>query len=53
MCGIAAIFAYHYAATSVDREELLRIRDDMTARGPDGAGAWLSPDGRVGIAHRQ
>ena len=25
----------------------------MTHRGPDGCGAWFSPDGRVGLAHRR
>lgn len=29
------------------------MRDAMTHRGPDGAGLWLSPDGRVGLAHRR
>lgn len=38
MCGIAAIYAYHYAAPTVDRGELRRPRDPMAARGPDGQG---------------
>ena len=37
MCGVAANFAYHYAAPAVDRDELRTIRDQMRARGPDGA----------------
>ena len=53
MCGIAGIFAYGASAPPVDREELLRIRDAMIARGPDGAGLWISPDQRVGLAHRR
>ena len=53
MCGIAGVFAYHDAAPPVDREELLRIRDAMIARGPDGAGLWISADGRTGLAHRR
>jgi asparagine synthase (glutamine-hydrolysing) len=53
MCGIAGIFAYHAAAAPVDREELLRIREAMARRGPDGAGLWMSGDGRVGLAHRR
>src|SRR6476660_1500915 len=53
MCGIAGIFAYHYAANSVDRDELVRIRDHMAARGPDGKGLWCSKDGRVGFGHRR
>ena len=53
MCGIAGIYAYHYAANPVDRAELQRIRDHMTARGPDGCGEWYSPDERVGLGHRR
>lgn len=53
MCGINGIFAYHYAANPVDRRELIRTRDAMIARGPDGAGEWFSGDGRVGLGHRR
>ncbi len=53
MCGIAGAFAYHAAAGPVDREELLRVREAMARRGPDGAGLWISPDGRAGLAHRR
>ena len=53
MCGVAGIFAYHYAAPKADREELARIRDAMLRRGPDGAGEWIGADGRVGLAHRR
>ena len=38
MCGINGIFAYHYAANPADRAELIRTRDHMAARGPDGSG---------------
>ena len=37
----------------MDPEELDRIRDAMASRGPDGKGAWVSPDRRVGLAHRR
>jgi asparagine synthase (glutamine-hydrolysing) len=53
MCGIAGIFAYGGSAPPVDQEELLRIREAMIRRGPDGAGLWLSADRRVGLAHRR
>jgi asparagine synthase (glutamine-hydrolysing) len=53
MCGIAGIYAYHYAANPVDRPELRRIRDHMRARGPDGFGEWYSQDERVGLGHRR
>jgi asparagine synthase (glutamine-hydrolysing) len=53
MCGICGIYAYHYSANAVDREELRRIRDQMAARGPDGLGEWYSQDDRVGLGHRR
>jgi asparagine synthase (glutamine-hydrolysing) len=53
MCGIAAIFAYGADAPPVDRAEVLRMREQMFARGPDGAGEWFSEDGRVGFGHRR
>jgi asparagine synthase (glutamine-hydrolysing) len=53
MCGIAGIYAYHYAANAVDRTELQRIRDHMAARGPDGLGEWYSQSERVGLGHRR
>lgn len=53
MCGIAGIFAYRESAPPVDEQELLRIREAMVKRGPDGAGLWVSDDGRIGLAHRR
>ena len=53
MCGINGIFAYHYAANPVDRDEVIRTRDHMIARGPDGCGQWFAEDGRVGLGHRR
>src|SRR5262245_46516780 len=53
MCGIAGIYAYHYAANPVDRAELRKIRDHMADRGPDGVGEWFSTDERVAFGHRR
>ena len=53
MCGINGIFAYADAAAPVDEAELLRTREHMLKRGPDGAGLWISSDRRVGLAHRR
>jgi asparagine synthase (glutamine-hydrolysing) len=52
MCGINGIVSLA-GAGPIDREELLRTREAMAARGPDGAGAWVSADGRVGLASRR
>ncbi len=53
MCGIAGIFAYHPAADTINRQELETMRNHMALRGPDGAGSWISPEDRVGFAHRR
>ena len=53
MCGVAGIYAYHCASLEVDRRELRRVRDHMTARGPDGVGEWYSSDGRIGLGNRR
>src|SRR5689334_6712453 len=53
MCAIAAILYFDNTSDRVDRDELLRMRDHMIARGPDGAGEWFSPDGKAALAHRR
>src|SRR6516165_2782853 len=53
MCGLNGIFAYHAAANKPGESELLRTREAMRARGPDGAGAWWSADQRCGLGHRR
>jgi len=53
MCGIAGIFSYSDAANQVDSEELLRIREAMVSRGPDGSGLWMSDNMRIGLVHRR
>jgi asparagine synthase (glutamine-hydrolysing) len=52
MCGFITIFNYNGSA-AVDRDELLRIRDRMISRGPDGAGEWYNPERNVGLGHRR
>src|SRR5438874_6467850 len=53
MCGIVATFAYGAGAPPVDRAEVIWMREQMLARGPDGEGEWFSDDGRVGLGHRR
>lgn len=53
MCGVAAIFSYHYASPAIDKDELRQVRDSMRKRGPDGSGEWFSADGRVALGHRR
>jgi asparagine synthase (glutamine-hydrolysing) len=53
MCGINGIVGLRPDAPPIDREELLRTRDAMTARGPDGSGVWIAPAGRAALASRR
>ncbi len=53
MCGIAGYYTYRDGSGRVDRDELVKIRDRMSSRGPDGAGLWRSDDSCVGLAHRR
>ncbi|HZR95366.1 MAG TPA: asparagine synthase (glutamine-hydrolyzing) [Gaiellaceae bacterium] len=40
-------------ALRVDQTVVERMRDRLTHRGPDAAGIWSSPDGRVCLGHRR
>ena len=53
MCGISGVLAFQNSNFEVTAEYLLRMRETMVHRGPDGAGMWISPDRRVGLAHRR
>jgi len=53
MCGINGIFSYGPAAPPPDSAELLRTRDAMARRGPDGAGEWRDAGGRCLLGHRR
>jgi asparagine synthase (glutamine-hydrolysing) len=53
MCGVAAIFAYHPASPPAGAAELAAISAHMATRGPDGAGSWFNPDGRLALGHRR
>jgi len=53
MCGINGILRLHPDAPPIERDEVLRTRDAMTSRGPDGAGLWIAPDGRAALASRR
>ena len=53
MCGIAGVLAFSNSNFTVTTEYLTRMRDTMAHRGPDGAGVWISPDRRAGLAHRR
>jgi asparagine synthase (glutamine-hydrolysing) len=51
MCGIVGIYSFN--GKPVDENLLIRMRDTMAHRGPDGAGIWVSEDRKVSLAHRR
>jgi asparagine synthase (glutamine-hydrolysing) len=53
MCGISGVAAFKNSNFEVTAGYLARMRDKMLHRGPDGAGLWISPDRKVGLAHRR
>jgi asparagine synthase (glutamine-hydrolysing) len=53
MCGLNGIFAYASNASVTAREEVVKVRDSMARRGPDGAGLWANDDGRCVLGHRR
>lgn len=51
MCGITGILAL--SSATVSGSILIKMRDTMIHRGPDGGNNWISHDGKVGLAHRR
>ena len=53
MCGIAGVLSFKNSSFQVSNAYLERMTEILAHRGPDGAGAWVSPDRRVGLGHRR
>jgi asparagine synthase (glutamine-hydrolysing) len=53
MSAIAGCMAVPRGGFTIREPYLSAMRDAMAHRGPDGYGAWISPDGDVGLAHRR
>lgn len=53
MCGINGTLSFDPGRFRVTREHVDRMRETMVHRGPDGAGTWVSDDGRVGLGFRR
>ena len=52
MCGICGVLAFNDSFAR-DERVIVAMRDTMTHRGPDDAGVWRSPTGRVALGHRR
>lgn len=53
MCGIVGSFLFNNSVFTITESYLEKMRDTMAHRGPDGAGTWVSADGKVGLGHRR
>ncbi|MBC8065066.1 MAG: asparagine synthase (glutamine-hydrolyzing) [Chlorobia bacterium] len=53
MCGINGIYRYRPEGRRFLQEDVERVRDSMSTRGPDDAGLWISSDHRIGLGHRR
>jgi asparagine synthase (glutamine-hydrolysing) len=53
MCGINGIVRFDPGSAPLDIEEASTTREAMAARGPDGAGLWVSPTGDAVLCHRR
>lgn len=53
MCGINGAIILGAIDSRISEDYVVSMRDTMQHRGPDGAGVWVSADGRVGLGHRR
>lgn len=53
MCGINGALRYMRGSDPIDIDEVLRTRDYMALRGPDGAGLWIGEGQSIALAHRR
>ena len=53
MCGIVGALTFKGGNFPVTEPYIVKMRDTMIHRGPDGGGVWISPDKRVGLGHRR
>jgi asparagine synthase (glutamine-hydrolysing) len=53
MCAIVGSLVLPGADFTITEPFIAGMRDTMAHRGPDGVGAWVAEDGRVGLGHRR
>ena len=53
MCAIVGSLVLPGSNFSITEPFVVRMRDTMVHRGPDGAGVWVAEHGRVGLGHRR
>ncbi len=53
MCGICGVWEYSASEGRIERSLVVRMRDEMTHRGPDDAGELIFDEGRGGFGFRR
>jgi asparagine synthase (glutamine-hydrolysing) len=53
MCGIVGIYEFARRGGAVDEPTIIRMRETVRHRGPDGAGVFVAQDRRLGLGHRR
>ena len=53
MCGITGVFEWGRGRGTVSEDLVVRMRETMRHRGPDGEGVFVSSDRKVGFGHRR
>lgn len=52
MCGIVGVYNFK-KNDGVNQDLILKMRDEMSHRGPDDEGIYISPDGKTALGHRR
>jgi asparagine synthase (glutamine-hydrolysing) len=53
MCGIVGALSFKKSKFDITESYIVDMRDTMSHRGPDGVGAWVSANGKIGLGHRR
>jgi len=53
VCGIVGALSFEGSGFAVTAPYLVRMRETMVHRGPDGDGLWISEDGSLGLGFRR
>lgn len=53
MCGIVGALSFTSRSFEISEEYIIKMRDVMIHRGPDGSGVWISADRKIGLGHRR
>lgn len=53
MCGVVGFFQPGTTSSEETKNDLLQMTEQLSSRGPDGAGVWIDAAGGVALGHRR